>query len=99
MEPEYSTVQRIANEYSAAAAGKSAFVSSMYMIQKYVPVLFSSECLLEVKWKAFWRVDHRHQVNLKFQRKYVSALRHDYDPIDGETFSFRSTTCFYVSGN
>ncbi|XP_065094034.1 uncharacterized protein LOC135714577 [Ochlerotatus camptorhynchus] len=99
MEPESGALQRIANEYSVDTAGKSTFVSSMYLVQKYVPVRCSSECLLELKRKAFWRVSQQYRVNLNFKRKYVPALRHEYDPIDGEFFSYQSTVCLNVSGN
>lgn len=99
MESESGALQRMEREYSAEAAGKTTFISNMYLVQKYVPVRCFSESLLEIKKKALRRDNQRYRVNLNFHRKYVPALRHEYDPIEGESFSYQSTACLNVSEN
>ncbi|XP_055637483.1 uncharacterized protein LOC129776101 [Toxorhynchites rutilus septentrionalis] len=79
-EPESRILNRIFNEYSAIANGKSTFISSIYLMQKYVPTDYSNGTLFELNGSIGNPVKQIHHVNLRFQRKYVPVLMHEYDP-------------------
>lgn len=97
IEPESRVLQKIARECSAGAKGKPTFTSSVYMVQKYVPVRYSSQCMVELNRKAYWSPAVSYRVSLDFRRTYVSSFQHEYAPSGIESATYLSTVCINVS--
>nr|XP_019561475.2 uncharacterized protein LOC109429926 [Aedes albopictus] len=91
-----STIETIASEFASATTGKSTCVTSVYLAQRQVPVNCSGERQLELERKAYWRVNSNYRTNVNFQRRYIEAVRYEYGPRVGGSYSYKSTACLNV---
>lgn len=96
---ELETIERITADFASATAGKPNYVTGVYLAQRQVPINCTDECRFELERKAYWRLNQTYRANLNFRRQYVEAVRYEWDPEVGGSYSYKTTASWNVSGN
>ncbi|EAT40410.1 AAEL007855-PA [Aedes aegypti] len=95
---ELETIERITADFASATAGQPNYVTGVYLAQRQVPINCTDECRFELERKAYWRLNQTYRANLNFRRQYVEAVRYEWDPDVGGSYSYKSTASWNVSG-